>query len=317
MDIVLKKMVIIMTIGNSALNTLQKATYCSKTSFAFSYFTMYKRKQTSTESAKVKQPKLTESNSSGEPWKQVFQDASAAFKENKYRESVALFTRALSLNPNHITIIDCRAASYEKLNELDLALQDAANIIKIAPGEARGYLRAGKVLSLQQKYKQAAKIYKRALTRVDTQDKRYQQILSIKAIAERKASPPPCHDFMKILPYDVISLIFSMLSFDRRIQCTGVSQTWRGFALGWSGMWRDLDFGDKKVSYTTIKNYLSYAQGRHIRRLAMMDADQSRMKKILQLLIDENCQYIEVLGKFRSINVLERLLIKFYRFCKM
>lgn len=261
---------------------------------------MFKRKQSSAESSKTKQPKLTTSNSSGEPWKQVFLDANAAFRENKFKESVALFNRALGMNPNHITIMDCRAAAYEKLNQLDLALQDAMGIIKLAPKEARGYLRAGKVLSLQQKHKQAVNVYKRALTRVDAQDKRYPQITSMMDIANKKASPPPSHDFMKILPYDIISLIFSMLSFDRRIQCTGVSRTWRGFALGWSGMWRDLDFGDRKVSYTTIKKYLSYAKGRHVRRFAMMDADQVRMKKILQLLIDENCQYIEVLGDYTS-----------------
>ncbi|CEP12107.1 hypothetical protein [Parasitella parasitica] len=272
---------------------------------------MYKRKLPSTESKKAKQPKLPASSSSGEPWKQVFSDASTAFRENKYEESVALFSRALSLNPNHVTIIDCRAASYEKLNELDLALQDAATIIKIAPKEARGYLRAGKVLSLQQKHKQAVSIYKRALTRVDTQDKRYQQIASMMTVAEKKASPPPVHDFIKILPYDVISLIFSQLSFDRRIQCTGVSQTWRRFALGWSGMWRDLDFGDRKVSFTTIKNYLSYAQGRHVRRFALINADKSRMKKVLQLLIDGNCQYLEALDFVRCdipVDVFGRML---------
>ncbi|KAK4512367.1 UBC core domain-containing protein [Mucor velutinosus] len=260
---------------------------------------MYKRKQISAEPSKIKQPKLAAINSSGEPWKQVFSDANTAFRENKFKESVALFSRALGMYPNHITIMDCRAAAYEKLNELDLALKDALSIIKLAPKEARGYLRAGKVLSLQQKHKQAVSVYKRALTRVDSQDKRYLQIKSMMAIAEKKASPPPSFDFMRILPYDIISLIFSMLSFDRRIQCTGVSQTWRGFALGWSGMWRDLDFGDRKVSYATIKKYLGYAKGRHVRRLAMMDADQNRMKKILQLLIDENCQYIEDLDFVR------------------
>ncbi|EPB83520.1 hypothetical protein HMPREF1544_09741 [Mucor circinelloides 1006PhL] len=272
---------------------------------------MFKRKQSSAESSKTKQPKLTISHSSGEPWKQVFLDANAAFRENKFKESVALFNRALGMNPNHTTIMDCRAAAYEKLNQLDLALQDAMSIIKLAPKEARGYLRAGKVLSLQQKHKQAVNVYKRALARVDTQDKRYPQITSMMDIANKKASPPPSYDFMKILPYDIISLIFSMLSFDRRIQCTGVSRTWRGFALGWSGMWRDLDFGDRKVSYTTIKNYLSYAKGRHVRRFAMMDADQARMKKILQLLIDENCQYIEVLDFVRCempITLLSRML---------
>jgi tetratricopeptide (TPR) repeat protein len=235
-----------------------------------------------------------------EQWKRVFSDAREAFAQKKFNESVALFTRALTLKPAHPTLLDCRAASYEKINQLDLALCDAKNIIQVAPIESRGYLRAGKVLSLQQKYDSAIKVYKRALTKVDPADARYQQIVLMKTQVEKKANPPPIHDFMKVLPYDVTSLIFSMLSFDRRVQCTGVCKSWRDFALSWSGMWRDLDFGDRKVPLAIIKKYLSYAKGRHVRRFAVTNANLNTMKKILQLLIDENCQYIEVLGKVSS-----------------
>lgn len=253
---------------------------------------MYKRKQSiNTSSTKVKQFKP----STSDPWKKVFSDASEAFKHHQFQEAVTLFTHALTLNPENPTILDCRSACYEKLNQFDLAIRDAVAIVKRAPSESRGYLRAGKILSLEKKYQKALQIYTRALTKVSKQDKRYQQLVDMHRAAQKKASVGT--DFMKILPYDVISSIFSLLSFDRRIQCTGVSKTWRNFALNWSGMWRDLDFGNRKISHTLIKQYMSYAKGRHVRRLAMMDADQNRMKKVFQLLIDEDCQYMEVLGK--------------------
>ncbi|OBZ86354.1 F-box/TPR repeat protein pof3 [Choanephora cucurbitarum] len=246
---------------------------------------MYKRKQ--------------DPQQSQEPWKAVFSDAYQAFKENNFKDSAVLFTRALSLKPGHVTILDCRAACYEKLNELEPALRDAYSIISAAPTEARGYLRVGKLLMLQKKFKHAVNVYKRALTKVDLSDSRYAQIQSMKNAAEKIVTPPASLDFMQVLPYDVVSLIFSYLSFDRRIQCTGVCQGWRQFALNWSGMWRDLDFGNRKVSITTIKKYLSYAKNRHVRRFALMDANQTMMKRCLQALIDHDCQYIECLDFVR------------------
>lgn len=274
---------------------------------------MFKRKQPSeATNTKVKQTKTT-----SEPWKKVFSEASAAFKQNKFQDAASLFTRALTLNPNNSTILDCRSACYENLKEFDLALRDAATIIKLVPTESRGYLRAGKIFSIQKNYKKAVQIYTRALTKVNPQDKRYKQITDMKDKAEKKEKSLIGHDFMKILPYDVISSIFSLLSFDRRIQCTGVSTTWRNFALNWSGMWRDLDFGNRKISHALIKKYMAYAKGRHVRRFAMLDADQNMMRKIFQLLIDENCQYIETLGKSFIILSYVQLLISIYRSCSL
>ncbi|RCI05930.1 hypothetical protein CU098_008854 [Rhizopus stolonifer] len=251
---------------------------------------MHKRKL-DLEPIQTKKPK-NDSFIVSEPWKAAFSDARKAFSENNFKESVALFTRALTLKPGHTTILDCRAASHEKLNQIDLALRDASSIISIAPTESRGYLRAGKLLMLQKKYKQAVNVYQRALVKVDPHDSRYAQIKQMKQTAEKRATPSSYLDFMQVLPYDVVSLIFAHLSFDRRVQCTGVSKAWRQFALNWSGMWRDLDFGHRKVPVTTIKKYLGYATGRHIRRFAMMDADKNRMRKCLQALIDADCQYL-------------------------
>jgi tetratricopeptide (TPR) repeat protein len=230
----------------------------------------------------------------------VFQDARQAFTENKFKEAIGLFTRALVLNPNHTTLLDCRAASYEKLNELDLALKDASAIVKLSPKDARGYLRAGKILSLQKHYEKAIHIYQRALKKVDPTDTRFALLLNMKELAEKALKPPPKHDMMTKLPYDVISLVFSYISFDRRIQCSAVSKSWRQFAVNWSGMWRDLEFGNRKVSMNVIKRYLGYAQGRHVRSFSIHNANRNMMKNILQTLIDENCQYIECLGSTKK-----------------
>lgn len=258
---------------------------------------MFKRKANSTPQETTANKRTSTTNNSSEPWKLVFNDARQAFSENKFKNAVALFTRALVLNPNHTTLLDCRAACYEKLEELDLALKDASTIVKVAPNDARGYLRAGKILSLQKKYEKATHIYTRALKKVDPTDARYAMISNVKELAEKALKPPSKHDMMTKLPYDVISLVFSYLSFDRRIQCTAVSKSWRNFTVNWAGMWRDLEFGNRKVSMNVIKRYLGYAQGRHVRSFSIHFANRNTVKNILQSLIDENCQYIECLGK--------------------
>ena len=253
---------------------------------------MYKRKATTAELTDTPTPSR---RLSLEPWQLVFNDARQAFSQQQFKEAVALFSRSLSLNPNHVTVLDCRAACYEKLGQLELAYKDASASVKAAPKDARGYLRAGKILSLQKKSGQALLIYNKALKKVDPKDARYALLHSMKDTAEKSMRLPVSMDMMAKLPYDVISLVFSYLTFDRRVQCTAVSKSWRGFALNWSGMWRDLDFDNRKVSLNVIKRYLGYAQGRHVRSFSIHHANRNSLKNILQTLIDENCQYIESL----------------------
>lgn len=256
---------------------------------------MYKRKAPA--SSKDHQSNKKTSLVGVEPWKLVFNDARQAFTNNQFKESVSLFTRALQLNPNHVTLLDCRAASYEKLDQTKLALADAATMVKVAPQDARGYLRGGKLFGNQKKFAKALGLYNRALEKVESSDPRYKLITELKEKAEKASKPPQTMNIMDKLPYDVIGVIFSYLTFDRRVQCSAVSQSWRRFALQWSGMWRHLEFENRRPSQNIIRKYLSYAQGRHVRSFSIHNANSNTVQNTLQSLVDENCQYIETLGK--------------------
>ncbi|KAG1152284.1 hypothetical protein G6F37_001417 [Rhizopus arrhizus] len=249
---------------------------------------MYKRKQTgSSESATQKKSK----SEVEEIWHKVFSDAQEAYKQSKFEDATALFTRALGMQPDQVTILDCRAACFEKLKDYSSALSDAKRIITVAPRDARGYLRAGKILSLQKKFKGAMKAYDLGLEKVSREDKRYDLISTMKKSAERAIAVGI--DFMMVLPYDIKAMIFSYLSFDRRVQCMAVCRSWYAFATSWSGMWRELDFENKKINGQIVKRYMTYAQGRHVRRLTLSDAEQNLMEKVLKLVISEDCQYLE------------------------
>ncbi|KAI8328254.1 hypothetical protein BC941DRAFT_477098 [Chlamydoabsidia padenii] len=238
-------------------------------------------------------------NTTQESWKHYFQDGRQAFEANQYKEALDYFTQALTLQPNQLTLLDSRAATLEKLNEWDLAKNDATTMIKLDPTSSKGYLRYGKLLSLQQRYSSAAKVYRRGCERAN--DARHHLLVSMKNDMEAKARIQQVQcDPMAILPYDVLDLIFSSLPFHRRLACMQVSTSWRRFLLHWSGMWRNMDlvtgsFKYNSVSRKTLAQYLSYTQGRHLRRFSI-SLDRAKTDYALQLLIDQNCHYLEYLG---------------------
>ncbi|KAG5438594.1 hypothetical protein PCANB_002700 [Pneumocystis canis] len=85
-----------------------------------------------------------------------------AFKTEMYNEALELFTKALQQNKT-LSLLDGRAATFEKLGEYEYALKDSYKMIRSYPYNAEGYLRAGKVLRLMDKHIKAIDIYKRGI----------------------------------------------------------------------------------------------------------------------------------------------------------
>lgn len=240
-------------------------------------------------------------------WKHYFQDGRQAFQESQYKEALDYFNQAVLLEPAHLTLLDSRAATYERLQQWGLAIQDAKTMVKLSPTSSKGYLRYGKLLSSHyQRHASAAKVYQRGCDMVDPNDARYALLMSLKQdmeahIAKAKQRRQGQRDPLGIMPYDVLDLIFSYLPFHRRVACMLVSRTWRRFLVTWSGMWRNMDLvtgalRHNNVSRKTLAQYLLYTQGRHLRRFSL-SADKAKTDYALQLLIDQDCHYLEYLGK--------------------
>ncbi|KAI8099633.1 uncharacterized protein BX664DRAFT_289846 [Halteromyces radiatus] len=238
-------------------------------------------------------------------WQHYFEDGRQAFATSQYKEAVDYFTRAINLQPSHITLLDSRSAALEKLKDWEAAIKDAKAVVKLSPCVSKGYLRLGKLLCLQQRFSLALQAYRRGCEKVTTTDTRYPLLVSLKSDMENKIklNSQKMHgqrDPIKILPYDVLDLIFTQLPFHRRVACMQVSKHWQRFLLGWSGMWRDMDFitGATKhnaVSRHTLKRYFSYNCGRHLRRFSL-SANNTKTDYALQLLVNQGCQYVEYLG---------------------
>ncbi|KAG2218590.1 hypothetical protein INT45_013644 [Circinella minor] len=234
------------------------------------------------------------------PWMEAFEQGKKAFAETQYKDAIHHFSNAITLNDsNNITLIDCRAAAYEKDGNLVKGLEDAMTMIKTSPTQSKGYLRAGKLFSLQERYAKALAIYNRALNKVDESDPRFKQLAEMKktVVQQYKKQKQAPIDFIHILPFDMVAHIFELLSFERRIQCMAVSRSWRTLLKSWSGMWREIDFSSttQKVSTYALKQYMSYLNGRYVRKFKMT-GNRNRTNKMLQLLIDRDCHYIECLA---------------------
>ncbi|KAI9677375.1 MAG: hypothetical protein M1817_006327 [Caeruleum heppii] len=93
------------------------------------------------------------------------------YRQRDYHGALNAFTEAieLSITP-YARLFDSRAAAYEKLGKLGLALRDARQMIKLERSAARGYLRTGKILQMTEKHSLAHEVYEIGVARVSLND---------------------------------------------------------------------------------------------------------------------------------------------------
>lgn len=82
------------------------------------------------------------------------------YRRKDYAKALELFNQAISQETNPSpTLLDNRAATFEKLDDLKSALKDARTTIKLHERDVTGYLRAGKLLQKMEKPEIALGIY--------------------------------------------------------------------------------------------------------------------------------------------------------------
>ncbi|KAI7865812.1 hypothetical protein BDF14DRAFT_1729657 [Spinellus fusiger] len=219
-----------------------------------------------------------------------------AFSRQQFKEACDHFSRCLELNPHSLTALDCRSVTYERLGDFRKATADAITMVRQAPRAALGYLRLGKRLVLENKYPQAIRVYEQGQMCIDLSDPHYSmldKVLSNTRLAWEKEQKK--NDPIHILPYDVLDKIFFHLPFRQRIIGMSVSRGWYAFALGWSGMWRHLDFDTRKVHNATLVKYFGYTTGKYVKSLSM-SGSHNKVEKVFKLLLQKDCHYIESLS---------------------
>lgn len=78
-----------------------------------------------------------------EEWIEYFNQGNALYREGRYDEAIAKYTKAIELNPREAVIYVNRGSAYIKLDQYDLALADLNKSIELDPTNALAYAKRG------------------------------------------------------------------------------------------------------------------------------------------------------------------------------
>jgi len=146
-------------------------------------------------------------------------------------------------------LFDSRAAAHEKLGNLKAALEDARQVIDLAPHQWQGYARCARLFLRTKKPERAAKMVDYALERVKVDDTTRretllalkQEVIDFAAAIKRHISRTSYH--FGNLPVEISHEIFSLLiDSDHAFVLTiaSVSNAWRSVALASPSLWSTL-----------------------------------------------------------------------------
>lgn len=86
-----------------------------------------------------------------------------AFTAEQWDDAIKYFSEAIDINPDDVTCLAIRSAAYQKVGNLEGALQDANATITIQPTFVRGYIRKACVLRLMKDYNSEVETYMKGL----------------------------------------------------------------------------------------------------------------------------------------------------------
>ncbi|KAK9759540.1 hypothetical protein K7432_017372, partial [Basidiobolus ranarum] len=184
-------------------------------------------------------------------WSSHYYSGVQNFKEKNYEVAVQDFDRAIELKPNRLELYDCRAAVYERSGNIQAAYRDAKKMITMFPSNAKGYIRAGKILKSSGRYEAAYHVYESGRRKLKSEDPEIQLLAkysqeaitlyknsqvnrptSVHSVSraapnsttDKRVPTAKCWDPLEILPVELVLEIFELLSYKVIWRCTGVSK---------------------------------------------------------------------------------------------
>lgn len=183
-------------------------------------------------------------------WKDAFSKGVACFRAQQYDEALQLLSQAVELNPNDSTILDSRAAVYERLGRTKEALLDSKQAIKLSPEKWQGYARSARLFSSIKKYDSALKMIELALERVKPEDiKRRTELAALRSDIEtaqaayaRQQKQRASRTFYHFgrLPVEIAHTIFSLVVSEDHAQVVVLGQVcrdWRRVVVNTPSLW--------------------------------------------------------------------------------
>ncbi|KAI9842562.1 MAG: hypothetical protein M1837_007075 [Sclerophora amabilis] len=193
-----------------------------------------------------------------------------------------------------VSVLDNRAATYEKLGRLKAALQDGKRIIEEQKSEARGYLRVGKILQMMDKKALAQEIYGRGLL-VAMHNKQLG--------SQTRSSVDP----IMILPAELFYMVAALLKPMTLVVCLRVSKKWHDHLNALTSLWTvlDLSLTGRPIRNLAFRACIKRAQG----RIGSATLNHSTLKMSHPLrLLTSNCRNLKYLDLREGFKMMGSIL---------
>ncbi|KAL9036470.1 MAG: hypothetical protein Q9214_006118 [Letrouitia sp. 1 TL-2023] len=188
-----------------------------------------------------------------------------AYQAQQYAAALEFFqTSLLQEKTPSIPALDGRAATYERLGNLEAALDDGRQLIRQFKTSCAGYLRVGNILQRQKNYDLAFKIYRYGLRNVPPEAPDYQLLQKMHHKLFLRCPPCKSGDPVKLFPPEIIEMVFSYLDFKNKVGIMRVARSWHDFVASVPKYWTGLDFSRAKVQIKgkAIEKYVRYSKGK-------------------------------------------------------
>ncbi|KAF2228315.1 hypothetical protein BDZ85DRAFT_278168 [Elsinoe ampelina] len=191
--------------------------------------------------------------------------ARSSYKHGSFGSALTTIDEAIKTSDIPVASqLDLRVAIHEKLGDHDAALKDAKILIRQFEKDARGYLRAARILHHMDKPNNAVLIFERGLKMVPETSNGYNSMLDKhKKLVLLLLPNTKCDPFTR-LPLEIVEMVLLQLSFRQRTMCTSVSKSWRRLLHTLPGLWTDLDLSRaiKPVNTSFINTCINRSQHR-------------------------------------------------------
>ncbi|KAI9253960.1 hypothetical protein BDA99DRAFT_168047 [Phascolomyces articulosus] len=140
----------------------------------------------------------------------------------------------------HMSFLEQRVMAFKRKGDVHQAYVTSLIMTREFPTFISGFLHAARILIQQRRFEHAIVMCKDGLEKnaqLSTKDPKYQELLQVQKLAQKGQNSKV--DFMKLLPYDVITLVLKRLSMDDIINCMKVSKGWEQSILSCPSSFRE------------------------------------------------------------------------------